>query len=109
MASLFWHRNPYDIVGTDELFMKKVRENMLFQYNNCSEYKSLLMERGWSEKAINELKSLSDIPFLPTLYRDCYLSLASRFSCCSITSLYGFLLSRISSGISASRCSRCSA
>lgn len=68
MAFLFWHRNPYDIQKTEGIFLKKVKENMLFQYQNCGEYRSILERKGWNEQKIKELESVEAIPFLPTLY-----------------------------------------
>lgn len=68
MAFLFWHYKPYDIQKTEELFMKKVRENMLFQYHNCAEYRNIIKKRNWDEERIKKLHSLEEIPILPTLY-----------------------------------------
>lgn len=68
MAFLFWHRKPYDIQKTEALFMKKVRENLLFQYLNCAEYRSILKARNWDAQRIKNLNSLEEIPILPTLY-----------------------------------------
>lgn len=68
MAFLFWHCKPYDIQRTEALFMKKVRENMLFQYHNCAEYRYMIKKRNWDEERIKKLHSLEEIPILPTLY-----------------------------------------
>ena len=68
MAFLFWHTNPYDVEGTDTLFFRKVKENMLFQYHNCKQYRGILKHKGWDERKIMELESVEDIPFLPSLY-----------------------------------------
>jgi len=66
--SLFWHRKPYDIENTDKKFLKAMKENMLFQFENCKEYRSVLEAQGWNEERIQEILSVSDFPFLPTLY-----------------------------------------
>ena len=68
MTFLFWHTNPYDVRGTEKLFFQKVKENMLFQYQNCKQYRSILEHKGWNEQKILTLSSLEDIPFFPTLY-----------------------------------------
>ena len=68
MKSLFWHKEPYDLKKTEALFLAKMRENMLFQYQNCDEYKSVLDHQGWSEEKIKSLQSIDEIPFIPTLY-----------------------------------------
>ena len=68
MAFLFWHRKPYDIQKTEALFMKEVRKNMLFHYHNCAEYRYIIEKRNWDEERIRKLRSLEEIPVLPTLY-----------------------------------------
>ncbi len=68
MGFLFWHRKPYDVQGTEALFFHKVKENMLFQYKNCQEYRSILAYKGWNEQKIESLKNVEEIPFLPTLF-----------------------------------------
>lgn len=68
MASLFWGKRPYDIQGTDTIFLNKIKENMLFQYQNCMEYRNLIESKGWNEERIRDLKSIHEIPFIPTLY-----------------------------------------
>lgn len=68
MAFLFWNSNPYDVQKTENLFFKKIKENMLFQYKNCAEYRSILEHKGWDEQKIAKLSSLKEIPFIPTLY-----------------------------------------
>jgi len=68
MAFLFWHCNPYDISKTESVFMKKIRENVLFHYHNCAEYRHILKNKNWDENRIRQLQSPEEIPFLPTLY-----------------------------------------
>ena len=67
-GSLFWHRHPYNMEGTEELFVKKMRENMSFHYRNCEPYRELVKRYGWNEDRINNFEKLSDIMFIPTLY-----------------------------------------
>lgn len=68
MRNLFWRRNPYDIQGTDAVFLEKVIENALFQYDNCGEYRQLLEQRGFTRERIQKLRTPEALPFLPTLY-----------------------------------------
>ena len=68
MASLFWHSKPYDTKKTDKLFVKKVKQNMLFQYKNCTLYRELIEAKGWNEQRIIGLQNVEEIPFIPTLY-----------------------------------------
>ncbi len=66
--SLFWHGKPYALDKTESLFLHKMRENMLFQYRNCEEYRKLLERFGWDEEQIQNFQELKEIPILPTLY-----------------------------------------
>ena len=68
MKSLFWYKRPYDIEKTETQFMKEMRENMHFQFENCKEYRALLEHRGWYEERIDKLESVAEIPFIPTLF-----------------------------------------
>lgn len=68
MNNLFWRRDPYDIEGTKSLFLQRVIENALFQYDNCEEYRRLLSGRGFSREKISAIRSPQEMPFLPTLY-----------------------------------------
>ena len=67
-GKLFRHRNAYDLKGTDALFVSAMKENALFQYNNCSDYKRILAEKGFDPSTINEPSDLARLPFIPTLY-----------------------------------------
>lgn len=68
---LFSSKKSYDADGTDELFLDAVRENCLFHYKNCAEYRSILdksdfgSDRILSDMPLNEY--LAKLPFLPTL------------------------------------------
>jgi len=66
--TLFWSGNPYDLENTDALFLQKMRENMLFHFQNCKEYRELLERLGWNEEKVLGFNELKQIPFLPTLY-----------------------------------------
>lgn len=68
MRKLFWHKNPYDIENTDELFLKNMIKNMLFQYDNCDEYKKLMDSKDFDRERIGKVTTIEEIPFLPTLY-----------------------------------------
>ena len=68
MKSLFWHKSPYDIKNTDKKFVGEMRENMRFQFENCKEYRELLEHRSWNVERIEKMESVSEIPFLPTLF-----------------------------------------
>lgn len=65
---LFKQKDIYNIEKTNELFTQAMRENALFQYNNCCDYKRILDEFGFDPKQINKLDDLAKLPFIPTLY-----------------------------------------
>lgn len=66
---LFSLMDPYG--SSDELFLNAVRENCLFHYKNCSDYRKILNELNFGENEILSDKPLEEylakLPFLPTL------------------------------------------
>ncbi len=66
--ALFWHRNPYDMEKTDRIFLKSMKENMVFQFTHCEEYRNVLKGQGWNLERIQKVQSIEEILFLPTLY-----------------------------------------
>lgn len=68
MRSIFWHKNPYDLEKTENLFLEKMIENMLFHYENCQEYRELVEGLGFGTERIRAITSLEEIPFIPTVY-----------------------------------------
>lgn len=68
MGSLFWRRDPYDGRAADDLFMEKLIENTLFQFEHCQEYRRILMAKGFTKDRIRNMDSPQELPFLPTLY-----------------------------------------
>lgn len=68
MKNLFWYKDPYDLNHTENCFKEKMIENMLFQYDNCEEYRMLLKRKGFDRNRIQRIKGVEEIPFIPTLY-----------------------------------------
>ena len=66
---LFSLRNPYG--GSDDEFLRAVRENCLFHYKNCADYRKILDALNFGESEIVSDKPLdeylAELPFLPTL------------------------------------------
>lgn len=66
---LFSLRNPYG--NSDDEFLRAVRENCLFHYKNCADYRKILDELNFGESEIVSDKPLdeylAELPFLPTL------------------------------------------
>lgn len=65
---LFSTKKPYDLEGSDALFVKAMRENACFHYENCSDYKRILDEAHFDPKKIQTMDDLCELPFIPTLY-----------------------------------------
>ena len=63
---LFRHRDPYDLKGTDELFVKAARENCAYAYKHCPGYKAILDDAGFSPERLRSPEDLAELPFLPT-------------------------------------------
>ena len=63
---LFRHRDPYDLKGTEELFLKAVRENCAYVYKRCPGYKAILDAAGFSPERLRSMEDLAELPFLPT-------------------------------------------
>lgn len=64
---LFHTKDPYDLPGTDRLFLQAVRENCAFQYANCPEYRTILDHFGFLPQDLRCYEDLGRLPFLPTL------------------------------------------
>ena len=65
---LFRSKNIYDIQGSEALFVEAMRENAVFQYENCIDYKRILDEFGCDPKNIKTFSDVENLPFIPTLY-----------------------------------------
>lgn len=68
---LFSSKRPYDVDNADELFLNAVRENALFHYTHCAEYRKILDGLSFGETEILSAKPLAEylakLPFIPTL------------------------------------------
>lgn len=66
---LFSLKDPYG--GSDDEFLRAVRENCLFHYKNCADYRKILDALNFGESEIVSDKPLdeylAELPFLPTL------------------------------------------
>jgi phenylacetate-coenzyme A ligase PaaK-like adenylate-forming protein len=65
---LFRHNQVYDILGTNELFIQAVRENVSWHYQNCDEYRKILDSRQFHPDMLVAYDDLSRLPPIPTLY-----------------------------------------
>lgn len=65
-SRLFKHKAPFDSRGTDEIFLKAVKENCRFQYDHCSAYRKILEHHRFSPEMLEKYDDLESLPFLPT-------------------------------------------
>ena len=67
-AKLFGWKDPYDIAGTDAVFVDALRENVQFHQQNCPAYREILRREGFSPEQLRRIEDLYRLPVLPTLY-----------------------------------------
>lgn len=65
---LFFHKNPYNIDKTKSVFLDLVKENIIFQRDNCEDYENILKAVEFDINSIQTEEDLYKIPPLPTLY-----------------------------------------
>lgn len=65
---LFTWKNPYDIEGSEQVFVGAMQENCFYQYERCKDYARILDEKGFHPKDLQTLEDLKRLPFIPTLY-----------------------------------------
>ncbi len=65
---LFRLKKPYDLKKSDVLFVKAMKDNAIFQYENCSDYKRILDEANFNPYNIETFDDLIALPFIPTVY-----------------------------------------
>ena len=63
---LFRHRDAFDLKGTNELFLKAMRENCAYAYKHCPGYRAILDDAGFAPDRLQTVDDLADLPFLPT-------------------------------------------
>ena len=65
---LFRLKKPYDKKGSDGLFLKAVRENCVYHYKNCPEYRKIMKGEGFSPNKLKKYTDIAEIPPVPTLF-----------------------------------------
>lgn len=68
VKKLFRTKNIYDPGTTDDLFVKAIRENAIYHYMKCNEYKQILDQAKFDPYQIKTMEDVISLPFLPTLY-----------------------------------------
>ena len=65
---LFWHRNIYDLEGSEEKFLRACRDNCTWHSRRCPSYRAVLDHFGFSSEQLRTWEDLVRLPFLPTLF-----------------------------------------
>ena len=65
---LFTWKDPYDVAGTEDLFVAAMRDSCTFHYAHCPEYRAILDHFGFRPEGLQTPADLADLPFLTTLY-----------------------------------------
>ncbi len=64
---LFRYKKVFDLEGTNELFLRAVRENCEYQYRHNDKYRAILQARDFSPDMLRQYEDIARLPFLPTL------------------------------------------
>lgn len=65
-SRLFRYPNPYDMEGTNALFLGAVRENCAYHYRHNAAYRAILDGKGFSPELLQSYDDIARLPFLPT-------------------------------------------
>ncbi|MHC1694845.1 MAG: acyl-protein synthetase [Eubacteriales bacterium] len=65
---MFYHRNIYDLDGTNTVFISAIKDNVRHHRNQCLEYAAILARQGFSEDSLITSDDLYRIPPIPTLF-----------------------------------------
>lgn len=66
---LFTKKNPYKLDDkNNELFFLAVKENFVYQYNHCDEYRRIMDKKGFNPDCLKSYEDIAKIPPIPTLY-----------------------------------------
>ena len=65
---LFSQKNIFDTEATDGLFLKAMRENCLWHYRHCPEYRRILDSFRFSPYDLRKYEDIEKLPFIPTAF-----------------------------------------
>ena len=65
---LFSLKELYDTDASNRLFVQAMKENAVFHYSRCAEYKDILDHFAFDPTSISDFDDLIRLPFIPTLY-----------------------------------------
>ncbi len=65
---LFWHLRPYDLPGSDRIFLQACRDNCAYHIRRCPGYAAICEHLGFSPGQLQTIEDLAKIPTIPTLF-----------------------------------------
>lgn len=65
---LFWHPDPYDLAGTDALFLRAAADNCAYHIRRCPGYAAICAHLGFSPADLQTIGDIAKIPVIPTLF-----------------------------------------
>ncbi len=68
VRKLFRIKKPYELEQSDQLFVQAMKENAIYHYTHCEDYKRILDEAHFDPATISSMDDVIRLPFLPTLY-----------------------------------------
>ena len=85
---LFWHRGPYDLPSTDQLFLQATADCCAFHMARCPQYRAIAEHLGFSPDQLRTMDDLVRVPMLPTLFfkRHALFSMPRRRMVMKVTS-----------------------
>ena len=65
---LFWRLRPYDLPGSDRVFLQACRDNCAYHIRHCPGYAAICEHLGFSPERLQTTEDLALIPVIPTLF-----------------------------------------
>lgn len=65
---LFWRLHPYDLPGSDRIFLQACRDNCAYHIRRCSGYAAICKHLDFSPEQLQTIEDLAKIPVIPTLF-----------------------------------------
>lgn len=65
---LFSFKKLYNHKASDDIFIKAVKQNVLYHKKHCSEYAKILKSKRFHIKQLKNINDLYKLPAIPTLY-----------------------------------------
>ena len=63
---LFWHKEPFDLEGTEQLFTAAIRQNATYHMRHCAAYRSIAEAEHFRPDLVQTLPDIAKLPLLPT-------------------------------------------